>query len=135
MNTTTVRPDTDISIGGRIQRNMVKAQDTYSAVNDPQVVVFGGYPPGVIPRFHLSTKVNGNGRLILALSTASIQSSRCLPVPPARFVYPTRMSELALAGRLFLSFPLSILKRKRPTMSKAVSVSTPAYSIFSRAFF
>ncbi|MGC2827141.1 MAG: TonB-dependent receptor [Pseudolabrys sp.] len=50
MNTTTVRPDTDISIGGRIQRNMVKAQDTYSAVNDPQVVVFGGYPPGVNPQ-------------------------------------------------------------------------------------
>jgi iron complex outermembrane receptor protein len=50
MNTTTVRPDTDISIGGRIQRNIVKAQDTYSAVNDPQVVVFGGYPPGVNPQ-------------------------------------------------------------------------------------
>ena len=44
------------------------------------------------------------------------------------------LSELALAGRLFLPFPLSILKRKLPTMSKAVPVSTPAHSIFSRAF-
>jgi iron complex outermembrane recepter protein len=43
MNTTSVRPDTDVSIGGRIQRNMVRARDTYSPVNDPQVA-FGGYP-------------------------------------------------------------------------------------------
>src|SRR5262249_19207772 len=35
MNTTAVRPDTDISIGGRIQRNSVDAHDTYSPVNDP----------------------------------------------------------------------------------------------------
>lgn len=43
MNTTSVRPDTDVSIGGRIQRNLVRARDTYSPVNDPQVA-FGGYP-------------------------------------------------------------------------------------------
>jgi iron complex outermembrane receptor protein len=35
MNTTAVRPDTDISIGGRIQNNFIDAHDTYSAVNDP----------------------------------------------------------------------------------------------------
>ncbi len=43
MNTTAVRPDTDVSIGGRLQRNDVNARDTYSPVNDPQVA-FGGYP-------------------------------------------------------------------------------------------
>ena len=48
MNTTSVRPDTDISLGGRIQRNSVNARDTYSAVNDPQIA-FGGYGPGVNP--------------------------------------------------------------------------------------
>lgn len=41
MNTSTIRPDTDISFGGRLQRNAVKAQDVYSAVNDPNA---GFYP-------------------------------------------------------------------------------------------
>jgi len=44
MNTTTVRPDTDISIGGRIQRNMVNARDTYSPINDPNACAFCFYP-------------------------------------------------------------------------------------------
>jgi iron complex outermembrane receptor protein len=44
MNTTTVRPDTDVSIGGRIQRNMVKAQDTYSAINDPNAGFYANNP-------------------------------------------------------------------------------------------
>jgi iron complex outermembrane receptor protein len=43
MNTTAVRPDTDVSLGGRVQHNAVNARDTYSPVNDPQVA-FGGYP-------------------------------------------------------------------------------------------
>lgn len=43
MNTSSVRPDTDVSLGGRIQRNMFKARDVYSAVNDPNII-FGPYP-------------------------------------------------------------------------------------------
>jgi iron complex outermembrane recepter protein len=35
MNTTSVLPDLDISVGGRLQRNMVKATDTYNASVDP----------------------------------------------------------------------------------------------------
>ena len=49
MNTTTVRPDTDISIGGRLQRNMVKAHDVYSAVNDPNAGFYSNDPQ--IPPF------------------------------------------------------------------------------------
>jgi iron complex outermembrane receptor protein len=45
LNTTSVRPDTDISFGGRLQHNQVKAQDVYSAVNDPNVAcAFCSYP-------------------------------------------------------------------------------------------
>jgi iron complex outermembrane recepter protein len=41
MNTTALRPDTDVSLGGRIQRNMVDARDTYSPINDPNLC--GGF--------------------------------------------------------------------------------------------
>jgi iron complex outermembrane receptor protein len=41
MNTATVKPSLDISVGGRLQNNMVNAQDTYNAVNDPNA---GFYP-------------------------------------------------------------------------------------------
>jgi iron complex outermembrane receptor protein len=44
MNTTSVRPDTDVSIGGRIQRNAVNARDTYSAVNDPNAGFYANNP-------------------------------------------------------------------------------------------
>ncbi len=43
MNTATVMPSLDISFGGRLQRNMVNAQDTYKAANDPNLI-FGPYP-------------------------------------------------------------------------------------------
>jgi iron complex outermembrane receptor protein len=51
MNTTAIRPDTDISIGGRIQNNSVNAHDTYSAVNDP-LAGFGNNPE--VPPFDQS---------------------------------------------------------------------------------
>jgi iron complex outermembrane receptor protein len=35
MNTATVMPSLDISFGGRLQRNMVNAQDAYNPANDP----------------------------------------------------------------------------------------------------
>jgi iron complex outermembrane receptor protein len=44
MNTTSVRPDTDVSVGGRIQRNAVDARDTYSAVNDPNAGFYANNP-------------------------------------------------------------------------------------------
>ena len=44
MDTLTVRSDTDISLGGRLQRNMVKAQDVYSAVNDPNAGFYANNP-------------------------------------------------------------------------------------------
>src|SRR5262249_59789680 len=37
MNTTAVRPDTDVSIGGRVQRNNVNARDSYSPIDDPNI--------------------------------------------------------------------------------------------------
>ena len=49
MNTTAVRPDTDVSIGGRIQRNVVNARDTYSPVNDPNAGFYANNPQ--IPPF------------------------------------------------------------------------------------
>ena len=49
MNTTSVRPDTDISIGGRIQRNVVNARDTYNAANDPNAGFYASNPQ--IPPF------------------------------------------------------------------------------------
>jgi len=52
MNTTTVRPDTDISIGGRVQKNSVNARDAYSAVNDPNAGFYANNPE--IPPFDLS---------------------------------------------------------------------------------
>src|SRR5262249_39531800 len=48
MNTTAVRPATDVSLGGRVQRNNVNARDSYSPIDDPNIA-FGGYPPGVNP--------------------------------------------------------------------------------------
>jgi len=44
MNTMSLRPDTDISIGGRIQRNAVNARDTYNAVNDPNAGFYANNP-------------------------------------------------------------------------------------------
>lgn len=44
MNTSTIRPDTDVSFGGRLQRNAVKAQDVYSAVNDPNAGFYANNP-------------------------------------------------------------------------------------------
>jgi iron complex outermembrane recepter protein len=52
MNTTAVRPDTDISIGGRIQNNSVNARDTYSPVNDPNAGFYANNPE--IPPFDQS---------------------------------------------------------------------------------
>src|SRR5215468_5510176 len=44
MNTTAVRPDTDVSIGGRATRNAVDARDTYSPVNDPNAGFYANDP-------------------------------------------------------------------------------------------
>ena len=44
MNTASVRPDLDISIGGRLQRNMINALDTYNASVDPNAFFFGSSP-------------------------------------------------------------------------------------------
>ena len=44
MNTTTVMPDLDISFGGRLQRNMVNAQDTYDATMDPNAGFYATNP-------------------------------------------------------------------------------------------
>ena len=52
MNTTALRPDTDISIGGRIQKNSVNARDTYSAFNDPNAGFYANNPE--IPPFDQS---------------------------------------------------------------------------------
>src|SRR5262249_35699360 len=52
MNTTTVRPDTEVSIGGRIQNNAVNARDRYSAVNDPNAGFYANNPQ--IPPFDQS---------------------------------------------------------------------------------
>jgi iron complex outermembrane receptor protein len=41
MNTMSVRPDTDFSFGGRLQRNVVKALDTYNASVDPNAFFYG----------------------------------------------------------------------------------------------
>jgi iron complex outermembrane receptor protein len=49
MNTTAVRPDTDVSIGARIQRNDVNARDAYSPVNDPNAGFYANNPQ--IPPF------------------------------------------------------------------------------------
>ena len=43
MNTTSLPSGTELSLGGRIQRNMVKATDVYNPADDPNVA-FGGYP-------------------------------------------------------------------------------------------
>jgi len=52
MNTTAVRPDTDVSIGGRVQKNSVNARDTYSPVNDPNAGFYANNPE--IPPFDQS---------------------------------------------------------------------------------
>jgi iron complex outermembrane receptor protein len=44
MNTTSVTPDTDVSLGGRLQRNLIDAHDTYSAVNDPNAGFYANNP-------------------------------------------------------------------------------------------
>jgi iron complex outermembrane receptor protein len=44
MNTTSVTPDTDISFGGRIQRNLIDAHDTYRAVDDPNAGFYANNP-------------------------------------------------------------------------------------------
>ena len=44
MNTTSVTPDTDVSLGGRLQRNMIDAHDTYSPVNDPNAGFYANNP-------------------------------------------------------------------------------------------
>jgi len=44
MNTTTLQPDTEISYGGRIQRNMIKARDAYNAANDPNAAFYANNP-------------------------------------------------------------------------------------------
>jgi len=44
MNTTAVRPDTDVSIGGRATRNAVDARDRYSPVNDPNAGFYANDP-------------------------------------------------------------------------------------------
>jgi iron complex outermembrane receptor protein len=43
MNTATVMSNLDISFGGRLQSNMVNAQDIYNAADDPNLA-FGPYP-------------------------------------------------------------------------------------------
>jgi len=50
MNTTTVRPDTDVSVGGRIQHNAVDARDIYNPVNDPNAGFYSNNPQ--IPPFN-----------------------------------------------------------------------------------
>jgi iron complex outermembrane receptor protein len=52
MNTTTIRPDTDVSIGGRVQRNAVNARDVYSPANDPNAGFYANNPQ--IPAFDQS---------------------------------------------------------------------------------
>jgi iron complex outermembrane recepter protein len=44
MNTTSVMPNIDVSLGGRLQRNMVKAQDTYDAGADPNAAYYASNP-------------------------------------------------------------------------------------------
>ena len=44
MNTASVTPDTDISLGGRLQRNMTDAHDAYSPVNDPNAGFYANNP-------------------------------------------------------------------------------------------
>ena len=41
MNTMSLRPDTEMSFGGRLQRNMIKALDTYNASVDPNAFFYG----------------------------------------------------------------------------------------------
>ncbi|HEX3710745.1 MAG TPA: TonB-dependent receptor [Pseudolabrys sp.] len=44
MNTATVMPDLDISVGGRLQRNLVKATDAYDATMDPNALFYSTNP-------------------------------------------------------------------------------------------
>ncbi|MGI8526546.1 MAG: TonB-dependent receptor [Pseudolabrys sp.] len=44
MNTMSVRPDTDISLGGRLQRNSIQARDTYNAIQDPNAGFYANNP-------------------------------------------------------------------------------------------
>lgn len=44
MNTTALRPDTDVSFGGRLQNNAVKAEDTYNASVDPNAFFYATSP-------------------------------------------------------------------------------------------
>jgi iron complex outermembrane receptor protein len=49
MNTSAIRPDTDVSFGGRIQRNEVHASDIYSAIDDPNALFYGPNNPEAPP--------------------------------------------------------------------------------------
>jgi len=49
MNTTAVRSDTDVSVGGRLQNNVVRARDIYSPVDDPNAGFYANNP--AIPPF------------------------------------------------------------------------------------
>jgi iron complex outermembrane receptor protein len=44
MNTMAVRPDTELSFGGRVQRNNVRAIDTYNSINDPNAFFYANNP-------------------------------------------------------------------------------------------
>jgi iron complex outermembrane receptor protein len=44
MNTMSIRPDTDLSFGGRLQRNMIKADDAYNAAVDPNTGSYATNP-------------------------------------------------------------------------------------------
>lgn len=44
MNTLSVRPDTEVSLGGRIQRNTINAQDMYNAAQDPNAGFYANNP-------------------------------------------------------------------------------------------
>ncbi len=44
MNTTAVTPNMDVALGGRLQRNTVKARDDYNADADPNFFFYGGNP-------------------------------------------------------------------------------------------
>jgi iron complex outermembrane receptor protein len=44
LNTTSVTPDTDISLGGRLQRDTIDATDAYSSVDDPNAGFYANNP-------------------------------------------------------------------------------------------
>jgi iron complex outermembrane receptor protein len=44
LNTSTILPTTDIAVGGRLQRNIIRARDAYSAVDDPNAGFYANNP-------------------------------------------------------------------------------------------